>query len=993
MAWRRTTPATLQMKRIKSSPQRTRQSRGQIKLSLSDRYKASDQKALLLLIFLLLPNVSLALQGQESKVSADEINNRLEALEATQNLDEDSKSEIREIYQQALEELDRQEKTADLIAAWERKIGSAPSRLRQARRSLSSVARPVVVRPPANTTLSGLEQELHQREEALRQARESFAELDAEPRRRAARLAEIPLQLQSFEQESADIGARIAAIQPTQEPGAANRARQVHLSLRQHTVNLLMESLRRERQAYEATSSLLPLQRDAASGHVSRVEAEVQGWRQVVNERRRLEADRQAVQALREALQASPAAVQIAQTNAQMANERQTLAEKLANATHQLEESRRLAAEITANFQKTREEIDSVGLSRASGQILRQQRAALPSPGDHRRRRNEFGAEFAAVQFKLYRHQDRRSGLANLENRVVEIVKGSPQMASQELQDNVRQLLLMQREFLDDLLADYTTYAQTLRELEAIEQQLSETLEEYSTYINERVLWLRSAPPFGFDDLNVSLDAAAWLFSPSQWSIAAKAMLEDTSRNLADVFVLPLLLLAYVSLRPRLKRRLAGLNPSASRQNRRSIQPTLEAIAWTMARSLLGPAVMWYLGWRWEAMPSSSSLLAALGMALKTTAEIYLLLELLRQICRPGGLAVTHFRWSTTRIERIAQNIGWYMVCGLPVFTIAATAYVQKEEPIWSSTFGRLAFLVFLALTAQFLYRIFPWATHTHKETRQSAGGAGQSKLYRMARSWAVEVVPLLLGVLALVGFFETAVSLTWLAVRTLWLMLGLAVAADLVSRWIRLKRRQLADQQKRQQKELEMPSLAAGQEAAKMIAEQEEGQPELDVVELSEQTKHFISTVFVVIGVVATWIIWSDVVPAFTILETIALGPGEGWFTLGGLILAVLIAVLTFWATKNIPALLEFAALERFPLDPGVRNAITTLCQYLIVLVGVILVGSFLGITWSSIQWLVAAVSVGLGFGLQEIFANFVSGVILLVERPIRIGDISTLR
>ena len=50
------------------------------------------------------------------------------------------------------------------------------------------------------------------------------------------------------------------------------------------------------------------------------------------------------------------------------------------------------------------------------------------------------------------------------------------------------------------------------------------------------------------------------------------------------------------------------------------------------------------------------------------------------------------------------------------------------------------------------------------------------------------------------------------------------------------------------------------------------------------------------------------------------------------------------------------------------------------------------IGGEWSEIQWLVAAMSVGLGFGLQEIFANFVSGIILLFERPIRVGDIVTL-
>ncbi|MEN9757493.1 MAG: hypothetical protein RL755_1680, partial [Pseudomonadota bacterium] len=50
------------------------------------------------------------------------------------------------------------------------------------------------------------------------------------------------------------------------------------------------------------------------------------------------------------------------------------------------------------------------------------------------------------------------------------------------------------------------------------------------------------------------------------------------------------------------------------------------------------------------------------------------------------------------------------------------------------------------------------------------------------------------------------------------------------------------------------------------------------------------------------------------------------------------------------------------------------------------------LGGSWSQVQWLVAALGVGLGFGLQEIFANLVSGIILLFERPIRVGDIVTI-
>ena len=61
-------------------------------------------------------------------------------------------------------------------------------------------------------------------------------------------------------------------------------------------------------------------------------------------------------------------------------------------------------------------------------------------------------------------------------------------------------------------------------------------------------------------------------------------------------------------------------------------------------------------------------------------------------------------------------------------------------------------------------------------------------------------------------------------------------------------------------------------------------------------------------------------------------------------------------------------------------------------MLVGGVLAFNAVGVGWSNIQWLVAAVGLGLGFGLQEIFANFVSGLIILFERPIRVGDTVTV-
>ena len=78
--------------------------------------------------------------------------------------------------------------------------------------------------------------------------------------------------------------------------------------------------------------------------------------------------------------------------------------------------------------------------------------------------------------------------------------------------------------------------------------------------------------------------------------------------------------------------------------------------------------------------------------------------------------------------------------------------------------------------------------------------------------------------------------------------------------------------------------------------------------------------------------------------------------------------------------------------MDSGGRVAFSTLARYTIMILGVSISFGFLGMSWNKIQWLAAALTFGLGFGLQEIVANFVSGLILLMERPVRVGDAVTV-
>jgi potassium efflux system protein len=94
----------------------------------------------------------------------------------------------------------------------------------------------------------------------------------------------------------------------------------------------------------------------------------------------------------------------------------------------------------------------------------------------------------------------------------------------------------------------------------------------------------------------------------------------------------------------------------------------------------------------------------------------------------------------------------------------------------------------------------------------------------------------------------------------------------------------------------------------------------------------------------------------------------------------------------KNIGALLDIVLLQRLELQADATYAIKTVTRYAIAGIGIFVATGLIGVSWSKLQWLVAALGVGLGFGLQEIVANFVSGLIVLAERPIRIGDVVTV-
>lgn len=114
----------------------------------------------------------------------------------------------------------------------------------------------------------------------------------------------------------------------------------------------------------------------------------------------------------------------------------------------------------------------------------------------------------------------------------------------------------------------------------------------------------------------------------------------------------------------------------------------------------------------------------------------------------------------------------------------------------------------------------------------------------------------------------------------------------------------------------------------------------------------------------------------------------GENPFTTKTLLLLVLSLFLLFYISSKIRKILVHKVFPRYDLDIGVSQSIATIVRYLLIVVGLIIIFQTTGIDLSALGLLVGALGVGIGFGLQNVTNNFISGLIILFERPIKVGD-----
>lgn len=119
----------------------------------------------------------------------------------------------------------------------------------------------------------------------------------------------------------------------------------------------------------------------------------------------------------------------------------------------------------------------------------------------------------------------------------------------------------------------------------------------------------------------------------------------------------------------------------------------------------------------------------------------------------------------------------------------------------------------------------------------------------------------------------------------------------------------------------------------------------------------------------------------------------GEISISLTTILIALAILVIGILATRAVQGWLNTRFLPRTSLDPSLQNSVSTIFGYLGVIAAIALAMAQLGVDFQKITLVAGALSIGIGFGLQSVVSNFVSGLILLAERPIRVGDIINVK
>jgi potassium efflux system protein len=930
------------------------------------------------------------------------LQNRADDAAVSTSLDDATKTTLAELYRATTGNL---ELAADHRAAAQRytqAIAGSAEQIAEVEAQRDEAAR-VAAEPigdPTDLALPEIEQQLQTAKADVAVAAAHFTELESRFNAEKDRPAAIRQRLAAAETE-------LNQLPSTTAPPSTDSANEI-AEARRWAEQSRRELLRAERLMLEQELStqptrlrLIEAQRDLAETRLAQLQHRVDRLERMANDVRLAAAESarvEAIEAEREAASKHQVVAELAAHNTRLSEEIDRLAKEIDTIDNAEAKAADEAKRIEESFQSTREKLEIAGLSQVLGQVLQQEKRALPNTGQFEKQARERERKIAETSLSQIQLREERRRLRQMDVYVANLAATVPDAQRPQIVAELETLALSRKQLIDNALSVQRAYLLAMGELDVSQRRLQQAVARYDDFLDKRLLWIRSTEVVSLDTVRHIPAQLAKLADPAEWRRLAETLVRDVLPM--PLFILALALVLIVrALHHKLWRMLLDSAQHVGNLLRDNLQDTLRAIGLIVVLALPWPLLMLVVSWELRTAFDASNFVRLFGNALWLLAPLLFHLRAFSLFVAPGSVASAHFGWREQGVKQLHHDLAWFtpLVITVAFPTTLALTYLELGS---GSGLGRGLFVLLMGVFALFFYRLAKPGGGT---IAVLASGDTRGSVYRLRHLWFMLLVgaPIASALVSLAGYMYTAGTLIDRILQSGWFILLVVVIHQLILRWLTLNQRRLRLEAARAKRKAEQEARAAKDTESDLegFGAREVEEPVIDLKALDATSRKLLNNTVLLAGLVGLWAIWREVLPALGILNDITLwtytrSGAEDLvpITLSSLGLALLVIVVTVIATRQLPAFLEIVLLQRLNMNQGSRYTVTTLTRYTVVAVGLAWTFGFLGGSWSEIQWIFAALGVGIGFGLQEIVANFISGLIILFERPIRVGDVVTV-
>ena len=882
---------------------------------------------------------------------------------------------LQKTYEQTLSFLAQASASEQALSQLKTQLDDAPRQIREAQRELAKLK----ANPPKpisqqlkNSTTAQLELLLNDRanqlaawQAALSDANSLIITAQTRPERAQAEISSSQIRLQ--------------VISGLLKNGKTNSPEQRDLLLaEQAALNALLVQRRRELAGNSLLQDIGTSQRDLLMERITRSEQETRELQALINEKRRQQSEKAVAELSVEVEKAGGDSLLAKEStiNLKMSDYLLRATARLNELTEQNLQTKQQQDNINQSEQALEEQISVLRGSLLLAKILNQQKQSLPHIRVEKNLANEI-ADIRLYQFELNQQREKiRNPNAYVDQLLAE---QTAEHDTPELRKALLELISSRSELFDRLNSELNELLNQSITLQLNQKQLQTTAQTLRATLDEQLFWIPSNKPLDLAWIEQLPDQLARQFSSMPWGSAVKELGIGLVNQ--PLLFLPLLLLILTLLWKRnyLYKKLDDLHQDIGHFKRDSQLHTPMALLLNLLLALPVGLFLMLCGFALQIDARGQN--ANLGIALMQMAEVWMLFYTTYRILSPGGVAELHFRWNRPQVAFLHSQV---RKLGLLVMALVAVSTVaEHQQDVLDRDVLGIGIVLFCFLTMAWLLT----------KLMMSAPVREHASPLRQAIGLGFIALPIGLSVAVGMGYFYTALKLSDRLIETLYLLIiWLMVEATFV-RGLAVAARRLAYQRAQAKRQAPSKDNVDGVEMNE--------EPALHIDQVNEQSMRLINMALFGLFLAGLYWVWADLISVFSYLDNITLyeysiDTGDAVtmvpISLRDLLGALVIIVISTALARNLPGLLEVLVLSRLNLGQGSAYATTTLLSYAIAALGFVATLSTLGVSWDKLQWLVAALSLGIGFGMQEIFANFISGLIILFERPVRIGDTVTI-